>query len=336
MRRLVLTVSSLTLLAACGKNGKGGDSAKNAPNLEQALARVDDHVITVADLERQIAKQPPFVRARYSSIERRKELLDNLVRTEVMAKEAENHGYDKDPDVLRVVKMQMVQQFVQREFDAKMKVEDVPEADVQKYYDAHPNEFTQQEEVRVSQIFTKDKAKAAKALAAVKALPKTDDKGFRDLVTKLSEDEDSKSRGGDLTFMDRKNTAYPKPVIEAAFALKEVNELSPVIGSDKGFHILKLTQRRPGFTRPMSEVKRQIQTRLYYEQRTKRMEAWVQEMKSKLKIEVYEDKLKQVKIDTTAPATATAGVPPQGAVPNPMMRPMGLQPPGLAPPKVHP
>jgi len=310
MRRHHCFALCLLLLAACGKKGDGAKGG--APNLDQAVARIDDHVITIADVERQIAKQPPFVRPRYASLERKKEMLDNLVRTEVMAKEAENKGYDKDQDVDRFIKMQMVNQLVQREFDSKMKVEDVPEADAQKYYSDHPAEFTQQEEVRVSQIFTKDKAKAQKALSAVKALKHNDEKGFRDLVTKMSEDEESKPRGGDLTFFDRRNASYPKPVVEAAFALKEVNDVSPVVQSDKGFHVLKLTQRRPGFTRPFPEVKRQIQTRLFYEMRTKRMDAWVKEMKEKLKVEVFEDKLKQVKVDTT-PNAAIASAP--GALP---------------------
>jgi hypothetical protein len=39
------------------------------------------------------------------------------------------------------------------------------------------------------------------------------------------------------------------------------------VKTDKGFHVLKLTQRRPAFTRPFAEVKRQIQTRLYHEGR---------------------------------------------------------------------
>src|SRR3954452_21617899 len=101
MRRLLLTATSLALLAACTKKGDEAKKTAAAPGLDQAVARIDDHVITVADVERQIAKQPAFVRARYASLERKKEMLDNLVRTEVMAKEAENHGYDKDPDVVR-------------------------------------------------------------------------------------------------------------------------------------------------------------------------------------------------------------------------------------------
>ena len=130
----------------------------------------------------------------------------------------------------------------------------VPDADVEKYYNAHPEEFNQKDQVRVSQILLKDKAKADKVAAEVKALSKVnmaDQKAFRDLVTKYSEDEDSKPRGGDLTFIDKDTQLYPKPIVEGAFSLKEVGDVVTV-KTDKGFHILKLTQKRPGFSRPMA------------------------------------------------------------------------------------
>jgi parvulin-like peptidyl-prolyl isomerase len=161
--------------------------------------------------------------------------------------------------------------------------------------------------VRVSQILVKDKAKASKAAAAVKALSPGDEKGFRDLVAKYSEDEDSKLRGGDMTFIERQSPQLPRPVVDAAFALKEVNDVSAPVQSDKGFHVLKLTQKRPGFTRPFPEVKRQIQGRLYAEMRAKRMSAWIAEMRARLKVEMYEDKLKDVKIEAPPTALKRAG-----------------------------
>jgi hypothetical protein len=77
-----------------------------------------------------------------------------------MANEAEPRGYDKDPDVLRVMKQQMISKFLQKDFESKLRVEDVPDADVAKYYKEHPEEFNRPEEVRVSQILVKDKAGA--------------------------------------------------------------------------------------------------------------------------------------------------------------------------------
>ncbi len=262
-----------------------------------------------------------------------------------MAKEAQKRGYDTDPEVVRVMKQQMISKFLQKDFESKLKVEDVPDADVEKYYSGHPDEFNQKDQVRVSQILVKDKAKADKAYAELKALPKTpvgvDQKPFRDLVTKYSEDEDSKARGGDLLFMDKDAPQFPKPVVEAAFALKEVNDISAPIKTEKGYHILKLTQKRPGFSRPLAEVKRQIQQRLFRDIRTKALDDFYAEMKKKTKVEVFEANLGKVVIDTAgtegtpgAPG-GMAGMPPHGpggmALPRPMAGPMPSSPPSPSP-----
>ena len=123
-------------------------------------------------MQERINKQSPFVRARYTTNEKKKEFLDSLIRFEVMANEAERRGYDKDPEVLRVMKQQMISKFLQKDFESKLKVEDVPDADVEKYYKEHPAEFNQKDEVRVSEVVVKDKGKADKAYAEAKALPK--------------------------------------------------------------------------------------------------------------------------------------------------------------------
>jgi parvulin-like peptidyl-prolyl isomerase len=154
--------------------------------------------------------------------------------------------------------------------------------------------------VRVSEILVKDKPKADRAYAEAKALSKTagaDQKGFRDLVTKISEDEESKARGGDLTFFDKDSTAYPKPIIEASFNLAQVGDVSPPVKTDKGWVVLKLTQKRPGFSRPLAEVKRQIQQRLFRDTRTKKLDAFIADLKKNTKIEIHDDNLGKVVIE---------------------------------------
>ena len=105
-------------------------------------------------------------------------------------------------------------------------------------------------------------------------------------MTKYSEDDDAKQRGGDLGFFDKESTRYPKPVVEAAFKLAEVGDVAPPIKTDKGFAVIRLTQKRPGFNRPLAEVKRQIQQRLFRDTRTKAMDNFVAELKKKSAIEI--------------------------------------------------
>ena len=255
----------------------------------------------MGDVQERINKQSPFIRARYTTVDKKKEFLDNLIRFEVMAKEAQKRGYDKDPEVIRVMKQQMISKFLQKDFESKLKVEDVPDADVEKYYNAHPEEFNQKDEVRVSQIVVKDKAKADKVAAEAKALPKG--RGRRPEGVPRPGHQVLRGRG--LQAARRRPDVlrqgldpYPKPIVEAAFALNEVGDVSAPIKTDKGFHILKLTQKRPGFSRPLAEVKRQIQQRLFRDLRTKALDDFYAEMKKKTTIEVQEDKLAKVVIDS--------------------------------------
>jgi len=269
------------------------------------------------------------VRARYTTNDKKKEFLDSLIRFAVMANEAEKRGYDKDPEVVRVMQQQMISKFLQKDFESKLKVEDVPDAQVEKYYKEHPAEFNQKDEVRVSEVVVKDKGKADKAFAEAKTLPKAppvvpttpEPKQFKDIVNKYSDDEDAKQRGGDLGFFDKDSTRYPKPIVDAAFKLAEVGDVAAPIKTDKGFVVIRRTQKRPGFSRPLAEVKRQIQQRLFRDTRTKAMDNFVAELKKKSAIEVNDANLSKVVIDT---GTGAGG--PMTGAPG-----MTLSPPGMAP-----
>jgi peptidyl-prolyl cis-trans isomerase C len=325
-----VTLSALAFAACKKKDVKSGGASGGGDKSgdSRPVAKIDDTVITVGDVQERINKQAPFTRGRYAALDKRKELLDSLIRVEVMAKEAEKRGYDKDPEVVRVKKQQMISRFLQKDFESKLKVEDVPAAEVEKYYREHPEEFNRPEEVRVSQIVVKDKAKADKLAAQARAGDRNDPKLFRDLVTKFSEDEDSKPRGGDLTSFEKTSTLYPKPVVDGAFELKELGEISAPIKTDRGYHILRLTQKRPGFSRPLPEVKRQIQQRLFRDLRTKALDTFVADLRKKYSVTIDEDNLAKVNIeagggDPRGFAPAGAGGPPGAG--------SGLGMPGLPP-----
>jgi len=271
--------------AATAEKAPGGGSSA-------VVARIDDQVITVAEVEERISRLEPFSRARYASAEQRKRLLENLVRFELLAREARAKGYDQDPDVQRVLKNHLIDVMLKREVDDKLKTETIPDTDVEAYYGKHLDQFRRPEQVRVSQVFTTDQAKADRV--AVDAQAARGDKPFRALVEKHSEDEDSKLRAGDLTFFDREATNLPRPVVDAAFALKEIGDTSPAIRSDKGFHVLRLTQRRLGFTRPLEEVAADIRRLILADLRSKKVEDLVAEMRKKVPVQVYEAELRKV------------------------------------------
>jgi len=213
------------------------------------------------------------------------------------------------------MKQQMISKFLQKDFESKLRVEDVPDADVEKYYKDHPEEFNRAEEVRVSEILVKDKAKADKVAREAAAVNRADPKAFRDLVTKYSEDEDSKSRGGDLTSFERSTKLVPPAIVEAAFALKEVGDVSAPVKTDTGYAILKLTGKRPGFSRPLAEVKRTIQQRLFKDLRTKAMESFIEDLRKKYTVTIDEGNLAKVAVETGVAHAGATGTPPGAGAP---------------------
>jgi peptidyl-prolyl cis-trans isomerase C len=299
-----LLLAAVSLVLAC--QSKTGPNPQGAVGPQTILARVDDLPITTGDLKAVLARyaSQPFVLARYSSIEKKKELLDSLIRYDVLALEARKRGYERDPEVQRVAKEKMVKLFTQQQIFDKVKLSDVSDADVEKSYKDHASEYVRPELVRVSEILVKDRAKAAKVLAEAKALPRADMKGFRDLVAQYSEDADSKQRSGDLTQFDRKTTQHPSAVVAAAFDLKEIGDLSGLVATDKGFVVLKLTERKPALSRNLADAKLEIQKRLLDELRTKRRNEFVEAARKDINVEIYEDQLAKLDFAPTGPTKA--------------------------------
>jgi peptidyl-prolyl cis-trans isomerase D len=136
------------------------------------------------------------------------------------------------------------------------------DADLKKYYDDNIQRYRTEAEVRASHILinapkdasdadkAKAKAKAAELLAQVKAHPDQ----FAQIAEKNSEDPGSASKGGDLGYFSRGMIAGGKAFDDAAFGLKK-GEVSDVVQSDFGYHIIQATDVKPASTKPFDEVK---------------------------------------------------------------------------------
>ncbi len=295
--------------AAC-EDVKSAKASQKPEDLAEVLAKIDDVVITVGDFQTRINQQSPYVRARYTSAERKKEFLDNLVRFEVLAKEAERRGMNKDQEVVRTMKQVMIQKLLKDEFD-KITLKDILDADCKKYFEAHPEEFNKPEEVRASMILVKDLATGKKVLgdARVKGV---DNQGYRNLVAEYSTDLATKERGGDLRYFDAATKEVPKELVDATFKLATLGDNSePIKTANGGYAILKLTGRRKALTRTFDEVKEQIRNKLYRDKRQDGMEGFVKNLRDKAKVSIDESKLAKVQIDGVQPGQFPGpGVPP--------------------------
>ncbi len=285
---------------APGPGAAGNAPQQSAEELKAPLAKIDNITITLGELQERINRQSPYIRARYTSLEQKKEFLDSLIRFEILAKEAYRRGLDKDPEVVRTMKQVMIQKLVREELDAKITADSVPEQDMKTYYDANLSEYVKPEEVRVSAIILRNKAQAERVAAEARGDAGKTNKSFRDLVMKYTSDEDTKLRGGDLRYFDETTKELPAEVVKAAFALVNTGDVSGAVAAGNGtWYVLKQTGRRKAATKSFEDAKPAIRNKLFRERRLAAQKELIERLRQGAKIEINEPNLAKVRIDTS-------------------------------------
>lgn len=164
-------------------------------------------------------------------------------------------------------------EYVVLDMDAVKKGIVLNEADVKSYYEQNKEGLGTKEERRASHILItapasapaaereKAKAKAELLLAEVRKAPNT----FADVARKNSQDPGSAEKGGDLDFVTR--GAMVKPFEDAMFALKK-GQISDVVETQFGYHIIQLTDIKPSNTPPFEQARAGIEADLRTQQAT--------------------------------------------------------------------
>jgi peptidyl-prolyl cis-trans isomerase D len=141
----------------------------------------------------------------------------------------------------------------------------VAPADIERQYKDNQQQYSTPEQVRASHIlFQFDSGKEEEARKEAEAVLKRAKAGedFAKLANQFTDEEVGKTRGGDLDFFERGKMA--KEFEEAAFALKP-GEISGIVQTQFGLHIIKLTDRRAASTRTLDEVRSQIEDQLKWQ-----------------------------------------------------------------------
>lgn len=188
--------------------------------------------------------------------------LDSFLDKVKLADDAAKKFYDENAKQFEIAE-QAKAEFVVLSMDAIASQLAVSDAEVKAWYDGHKDRYQQPEERRASHILIgseklgKDKAKdkANEVLQELKKAPS----GFADLAKKYSDDPGSASKGGDLGYFGR--GMMVKPFEDAAYALKD-GDVSGVVESDFGFHLIKVTGIHAAKEKPLPEVKAEIEAEL--------------------------------------------------------------------------
>jgi peptidyl-prolyl cis-trans isomerase C len=163
------------------------------------------------------------------------------------------------------------------------------DAQVREFYDKNPDKFKQDEAVRASHILFKveesaDAATKKKVRDQAESVLKQARAGadFAELAKKHSADG-SAQQGGDLNFFT-KGQMVPA-FDQAAFSLK-LGEISDIVTTQFGYHIIKVTEHRAPSAVPFEQVSERIKEYLTEQQKQQKVEGFISTLKQKAKIEV--------------------------------------------------
>ncbi len=225
------------------------DTEKNSEDIETnlppetILATFGDKTITLGEFNELWEQVPEDYKLQLD----KSMVLDQMISEALLIQEAKVKNFEEDEKVAEQIKKSteqiLVQALIQKDILDKVQVSD---EEVEKYYETNKDNFTEKEQVHLFNILVKTEEEAQVILEQLKA---GEDFGE---IAKTKSTGPSAAQGGDMGFISKGST-IPE-IDEAVFALN-IGELTDIIKSDYGFHILKVTEKTQSLLKLWKKLK---------------------------------------------------------------------------------
>lgn len=304
-------------------------SATEAPaaglSPEQAarvVAKVGDRVLTLGDFAATLERMDQFDRLRYQTKERRRELLDEIINVELLAAEARRLGLDKQPETQDAIRQILRDAMVSKARKGLSAPGDIPQAEVNAYYEANKEKFDEPERRRVAAIVLNDKKTGEKVLE--EALKVTTPAAWGELFEKHSTTAPKAKTqatpvelAGDLGVVGSpddargKNQKVPEPVRTAVFKIGNVGAVhDKLVEADGKFFIVRMNGITAAHKRSVQEADRSIRVLILQQKMQEAEKSFEAELRKKFPVEVDEAALGKVQLPANVkPLDANAADP---------------------------
>jgi len=250
------------------------------------LVRVNDVSISYEEFRQISERQPLEGKMKILTEQAEREFLETyVVPREVLYQEAKRKGLDKNKEIQGKVedfrRQLLTDALVVEALRGKTEISD---SEIEKYYKENSNRFTEPQEMKVRHIVVSSELILREVLARLAQGGR-----FEELAQTYNIDR-SGADGGNLGYI-RRGQLDPRftQFEEAAFSLKNKRDISEVVKTPYGFHIIQLEDKRGTALRPLDQVKEKIR---FYLQTKKKQDvylAYVRDLKSKAKVTVNEE-----------------------------------------------
>lgn len=273
MTKRIIIVAMVCVLAAsigCAKKRSPGDDV---------LVKVSDSAITVNDFTSRIARMPAYYRV---IVEKdRKHYLEEMIVEKLFYEDAVRKGLNRDKEVIAVIddakKKIVIAKLIKDEVDGKVVVTD---QEIDEYYQANRDQFKTPQMWRASHILLATDKDARDVLDALSKGEK-----FEDIARTRSMDATA-SRGGDIGYF---RIGQLVPDFEKACLALKVGQVSDVVHTQFGYHVITLTDKRDSGIEPLEKVKGRIINELTKKKRIELFDTLVKNLKKRYGVEIRED-----------------------------------------------
>ncbi|KMT21243.1 peptidylprolyl isomerase [Clostridium cylindrosporum] len=243
----------------------------------KVLAVVNGKEITEATLNSALAKFPPERRSQLTSGEGKKYLLDQVIAWELLYTYALDEGLENREEFktqIEEAKREILSQIAVNDIISNIKVSN---EEVEEYYNANKEKFTEDAKVKASHILVDSEEKANEIVEEIKS-----GLSFKDAADKYSSCP-SKAQGGSLGSFGR-GMMVPE-FEEAAFAL-ELGKVSEPVKTQFGYHIIVVEEKLPAREKSLQEVDAQIMSMLIQQKQGSSYMNLIEGLKSKYSLEI--------------------------------------------------
>lgn len=297
MKKFVICLFLALLVISCAKKEDG-----------KALATIDGDKITLQEFNKELDKIPMNMKMLVASESGKKNYLDRLIVKKLLLKEASKAKIESDKEFQERVNDIKEQLLIETLLKKKITADtQMSEDGLKKYYEDHKEEFKKDREINTRHILLKTEEEAKQVQAK---LQKGED--FTELAKKYSIDPNVRQSGGEIGFQP-KGSLIPE-YESAAFKLTKVGQVSGIVKTQFGYHIIRLEGVKPPSYVPLEEVKDFIKQKNAQEKQKEVLEKYIEELKKNAKITIDEALLKEDKAEPAAKTdTPEKAAPPQQA-----------------------
>jgi peptidyl-prolyl cis-trans isomerase C len=281
MKKVFIAIFVVLCFFSCTKKENG-----------KVLVTIDKNKITMEEFNKELDKIPMNMKMAVATESGKKSFLDRLIMKKLLLIEANKEKIDNEKEfqtkLLDIKEQLQIESLLKKKIASNAQLND---EELKKYYDANKDKFKKEKEVNTRHILLKTEEEAKQIKEKLQ-----NGEDFVELAKKFSIDPNAKTTGGELGFFP-KGSLLPE-YEDVAFKLARVGQVSGIVKSQYGYHIIRLEGAKPPTFVAFDEVKDFIKQQLAQEKQKELIEKYIEDLKKNAKITINENLLKEEKTAT--------------------------------------